>query len=105
MRTYKPEKLKVAHSEEEVVAIVRDYLGDWLPEELAHIPEHCRPAKIRDVVDINEVTFNLTRERMSSDEAADDADLLVEMESFFAQACARVAQMQSSASKATSALG
>jgi hypothetical protein len=92
MRTLRPDKLKIAHAEDEVVALVRDYIGDWMPDELAHIPENCRPAKIRDAEDINELAFAMACARIASE----SDPFLDEMESFFAQACKRIAQIQTS---------
>lgn len=83
--------LREARSELAVVRLTRDYLAEWRPEELACVPEACRPAKIRDGEDIADCAFRLTRARM---DAADPDPLFVEMETFFAMACGRISQLE-----------
>jgi hypothetical protein len=92
MRTFTAEKLRSAASEEEVVGIVRDYLGEWLPEELAHIPPGARPGKLCDAEDLNDVAYRLTREKFAM---RDDDEWLLQMQAFFVQACVRVAEINS----------
>lgn len=47
MRHVRIEKLREVSSEDEVVELVRIYLGSWRPEELAEIPPQCRPGANR----------------------------------------------------------
>jgi hypothetical protein len=89
------DKLSLASSEYEVVRIARDYVGEWFPDDLAELPEHCRPGKIRDGEDINELAFKLTHLRFTPGYETSDEGLLPAMESFFAQACSRIAQVNS----------
>ena len=84
-------KLRAAGSEEEVVRLVREFIAEWRPEELAEVPALCRPSKIRDGEDIADCAFRLTRARMDATEAN---PLLVEMESFFAMACTRISELE-----------
>jgi hypothetical protein len=92
MRTFTAERLRSAASEEEVVSIVRDYLGEWLPEELVHIPLGARPGKLCDAEDLNDVAYRLTREKFAM---PDDDELVLQMQGFFVQACVRVAEIKS----------
>jgi hypothetical protein len=39
----------------DVVAISRDYLATWSPEEIARLPHDCRPGRLRDASDIEEL--------------------------------------------------
>lgn len=89
-------RLRSAASEAEVVALVRDYLAEWRPEELAHVPQWCRPGKMRDVEDISDCAYSLTRHRMDGREAN---PLLVEMETFFAMACSRISALEGAAGR------
>ena len=45
-------KLDAAHTSEELLLLVRDYLGGWDPEDLAMIPDKARPARIKCVDDL-----------------------------------------------------
>ena len=92
MRTFTAERLKSAASEEEVVGIVRDYLGEWLPEELSHIPADSRPGKLCDAEDLNDLAYRLTREKFAM---PDDDELLLQMQAFFVQSCVRIAEINS----------
>ena len=91
MRSVRIESLFDAASEEEVVRLAREYLGSWRPEELAQIPPHCRPGKLRDAEDIGDCAYELTRARIAT---GGPQRLLVEMESFFAQACSRLSELE-----------
>lgn len=84
-------RLRAAASETEVVRVVRDFLAEWRPEELARVPRVCRPGKIRDGEDIADCAFALTKARMQDPEAG---PLMIEMESFFAQACTRISEIE-----------
>jgi hypothetical protein len=44
-----------ARSPFEVVAVARDYLATWSPEELSSLPTNVRPGKLRDERDIEEL--------------------------------------------------
>ena len=91
MRNVRPENLLQALSEEEVVELVRVYLGSWRPEELAEIPATCRPGKVRDAEDVGDNAYELTRARIA---ASGPQALLIEMETFFAQACTRLSELE-----------
>ena len=89
-------KLRSAPSEEEVVRLVREFIAEWRPEDLARVPDACRPAKIRDGEDIADCAFSLTRSRMDE---AESNPLLAEMESFMAQACVRISELEGTTSR------
>ena len=91
MRHVMLEKLPKISSEEELVELVRVYLGSWRPEELAQIPAPCRPGKVRDSEDVGDCAYELTKARIA---ASGQQDLLVEMETFFAQACSRLSALE-----------
>lgn len=84
-------RLLTSTSEEDVVSLARDYLAEWRPEELAHIPRACRPGKVRDAEDIGDLAFALTKARMDE---PDDVGYVLEMEGFFAAASKRLSQLE-----------
>ena len=86
------QRLARAHSERDIVRIVRDYVGEWTPEDLARLPESCRPGKMSDGIDICSFAYVLAKARFSAESEEVEAQL-VQLESFFAQACARAAQL------------
>ena len=91
MRTVRPDRLLHATTEEELVELVRVYLGSWRPEELSEIPAICRPGKVRDAEDVGDCAFELTKARIA---ANGPQPLLVEMETFFAQACTKLSELE-----------
>ena len=94
MRTYHLEALRTAASELDVVRLAQDYLALWTPQELASVPRHCRPGHVRDGEDIADAAMELTRARISS---FDVDPHVMELAVFFAQACARVSQLEAAA--------
>lgn len=82
-------RLNAATSVEGVIAAVKDYLALWSPEELAQLPEACRPGRIVDADDITVYALNLVREQFHGE----NGPALARMAGFFAAASRRVAQI------------
>ena len=78
-------------SDQAVVNLASQYLAAWTPAELAAIPGCCRPGAVRDVEDLADIAYALTRARIESSAVNSRLD---EMELFFAQACARVSELE-----------
>jgi hypothetical protein len=91
MSSHPPDRFQSAHDEREVVNVLRDALRHWEPEELARLPESCRPGKIRDGEDIANHAFILTTTRIESDESD---EMLIQLETLFAHACRRISQVE-----------
>src|SRR5215212_8262343 len=96
MRTITSERLRTLASEYDVVQLVRDYVGEWLPEELARLPVQCRPGKMRDEEDLNDLSFRLTSACVSFDVDPGDLCVVEEMDAFIGQACRRIAEINAS---------
>lgn len=79
-------------SDQAVVNLASQYLSAWPPSELAAIPNACRPGAVRDVEDLSDIAYALTRARIESSVVNPRLD---EMELFFAHACARVSELES----------
>ena len=90
------EILSLATSEADVARIARDYLSEWGPADLAELPEHCRPGKIRDGQDVNDLAFRLTHLRFTPGYEPVEDGPLASMEWFFAQACQHLARINMS---------
>jgi hypothetical protein len=94
MRTITVDRLRNSSSEEEVLEAVREYVRDWLPEELGLLPEECRPRKVRDGEDLNLWAWSLTRACISFDIDPAHLRLVEEMDAFVGQACRRLAELR-----------
>ena len=92
-------QLDGAPTEEEVVAVAKDYLATWTPQELAFLPEDCRPGRIRDGADINAFSFKLAQALCSTAFESSDASYAQRMLSFFAHAAVRISQIATSSAK------
>jgi len=78
-------------SEQAVLNLASRYLAAWQPPELAAIPPRCRPGAPRDVEELGDLAYALTRVRI---ESSVPNPYLDEMESFFAHACARISELE-----------
>ena len=94
MRTIRTDRLQAAASESDVVDLVRDYLVDWLPEELAQLPLDCRPGKLRDSEDLNNLALKLARACVSFEVEPEQLRAIEEMDAFVGQAVRRIAQIE-----------
>jgi hypothetical protein len=103
MHTITAERLRGATSENDVVEVVREYLSDWLPEEIGRLPADCRPGKLRDAEDLSTLAYNLTQACVSFDLDARDLEFVEEMDVFLSHACRRVAEIHHHGNSAISA--
>lgn len=83
-----------ALTERDVVSCVRDHLALWSPEEIAHLPEDCRPRRIRDGEDIDRWAFALAQAHCGTPAEGDDEYLLTKMLVFVTQAAMRLTQLK-----------
>ena len=91
MRTEYLHLLGSTASEQAVLNLASRYLAAWSPADLAAIPPKCRPGAPRDIEELGDIAYALTRVRIES--SAPNA-YLDEMESFFAHACARISELE-----------
>ncbi len=85
------DRLNHASAVEEIINVVKDYLAQWTPEELANLPEACRPGRIADSDDITLCAFALVREQFKAEDRDDAA--LARMATFFTGASRRLSQI------------
>ena len=82
-----------ARSPLEVVAVARDYVASWMPHDLGRLPPACRPGKLRDAIDIEDLHARLVEEYRVSRSTGEDLRLLQELTSFMVRASIRVAEL------------
>lgn len=83
-----------AHTEEELVGIMRDWLACWSPEEIARLPVECRPGRVRDGEDIGHWAFQLTSCHLARGVAPEDEPLLLKMMLFVNEVAERLARLK-----------
>ena len=84
-------------TEEEVVSLVRDHMARWSPEEIARLPDDCRPGRIRDGDDISHWAYLLASNHCAGTRPGDDETLLERMLEFVTQAAIRVSELRAEA--------
>ena len=89
--------LKSATTEEAVVALVRDYLGEWDAEEIASLPESAWPGAIADRGDIMSSMFRIGEVHSKFRGSAAALMRLQELLLFFTHAAVRVTQIAATA--------
>ena len=82
-------QLDHADRPEAVLAVARDYLAQISPEEVAQLPEECRPRRLVDGDDVASYALELARHQAS----ADGPEVLQKMAAFFADASLRLSQI------------
>lgn len=81
----------------EVVAVARDYLARWSPQELASIPEPCRPGRLRDHRDLEELHARLVEEYRRDRLEGEARAAVQRLTSFCVRASVRIAQLSGGA--------
>jgi hypothetical protein len=85
--------IRTATHQDEVIELVRDHLARWSPEEIARLPEDCRPPRIRDAEDISRWAFELASTHCAQRLTADGERVLDSMLEFVTQAAVRLSEL------------
>lgn len=89
------QQIDAAKSPSEVVAVARDYLASWTPEELARLPVQCRPGRVKDDQDIDQLLHvNLVEEYGRNRLSGEALAALQRLTSFIVRASVRIAQIR-----------
>ena len=95
------ERLEEAQTEGEIVSLARYFVARFGPEELARLPERCRPARIVDSEDISEYAMTLVRCELEIQ--GPERGLLTRMATFFSAASLRLSEVSTPRDNARSA--
>ena len=88
------ERLRVADSAENIIAVAKDFIAQLDPYELRTLPEPCRPARrFVDADDISSLADELARH--SCRNGSEQAELVARLSQFFSSAASRLAEMTS----------
>src|SRR5213083_2814576 len=88
-------RINDASTEEAVALVCRRYLELWTPEQLAELPESCRPRAELDSDDVGPYALRLIRQLGVGDRAT--APFLYTLTTFFTKAALRMVQMRENA--------
>jgi hypothetical protein len=84
--------LQSATSADTVLAMAREFLDRWDPNELGKMPPHLRPGKLVDTADVTEYALDLVRQQQFTMDPR-SAPQLHAMASFFSNASLRLSQL------------
>ena len=85
--------LDSARNSLEVVAIARDYVATWTPEEIAKLPTSVRPGRLRDESDVEYLHGRLVDEYRQTRVTGAALEALQKLTSFMVRASIRVAEL------------
>jgi hypothetical protein len=85
------DQLSGARTEGEVVDVARDFIARFTPDEIAQLPDACKPGKIVDAEDISELALTLMRHHCDDGEGATTP--IHRLAAFFSNASVRVSQL------------
>ncbi|HET9470199.1 MAG TPA: hypothetical protein VFO24_03780 [Usitatibacter sp.] len=77
----------------DVVAIVRDYIAMWSPEEIAALPVPVRPGRVRDEADVADLHERLVEAYRTTRATGDALATLQRLTGFMARASVRIAEL------------
>src|SRR5258708_34496309 len=83
--------LRKANTNGAVLDVLRHYLSQWTPEELAQLPAACRPGALLNAETVSEWAVHLARCELKPDLSPRSAALLRELTLAFGQASHRIA--------------
>ena len=83
-------ELSVAETAAEVIIIARSYVETWSASELMRLPFYCRPGRINDAKQIQELAFLLERAQQNFEGRLIDGLVLDRALAFFSEASAAI---------------
>jgi hypothetical protein len=85
--------LAEAYSQNEVMAVARDFIASIDPADLARLPQVCRPRNLADTDDVMAYAYELVRHHCANHSEPDAAETIDTLECFFSQAAVRLSQL------------
>ena len=86
-------QLDRARSTADVLAVTRDFLATWSPDDWALLPAHCRPGKLRDMEDVEALHATLVEAYRESRATGRELEALQRLTSFVVRASIRLAEV------------
>jgi len=86
-------QIENARTAADVVAIVRDDIALWSPEEIASLPASVRPGRVRDEADIADLHDRLVEAYRNTRATGDALATLQRLTGFMARASIRIAEL------------
>jgi hypothetical protein len=84
----------IAPTEEDVIRLTREYVATLSPEQIAQLPDECRPGRIRDAEDIGQWAYEIACAHCSLRFSGEEDRLLASLLDFIGQASTRLAEVK-----------
>jgi hypothetical protein len=97
-------QLDRAKTVSEAVAVARDFMATWSPEDLALLPPACRPGRLRDEEDIEALHEMLVEAYRDARTTGRELDALQRMTSFMVRTSIRIAEITGESSAGSGSL-
>jgi hypothetical protein len=91
-------QLDRAKSTSDVLAVTRDFLATWAPDELKLLPPECRPGRVRDEEDVEALHSTLVEAYRVSRASGRELEALQRLTSFVVRASIRLSELNGSGS-------
>lgn len=82
-----------ATSVAEALRVARDYIATLTPEELALVPAECRPGRVRDEKDIEDLHGTLVDVYRASRASGEELEVLQRLTSFYVRLVIRLSEL------------
>ena len=86
-------QLDRAKSIPETISVARDFMATWTPQDLALLPDSCRPGRLRDEQDIETLHACLVETYRASRATGKELDALQRLTSFIVRASIRLSEL------------
>ncbi len=77
----------------EALSVARDYVATLTPHELALVPEECRPGRLRDAKDVEDLHGTLVDVYRASRASGEELEVLQRLTSFFVRLAIRLSEL------------
>ena len=88
------ERIEACEDAEELLGVAREFLADWEPDELAHIPSHARPTRIKGADDLAYWHQRLVDCYVTSGACGEGSEEVRSLLHFFATASQKAAELR-----------
>lgn len=85
------ERLANTDTEGDVVSVARDYIAQFTPEEVSHLPDACKPTKVVDGNDVSDYALTLVRQHCDDGEGS--MSPIHRLAAFFSNASVRLTEI------------
>ena len=88
------QRIEVSADAEDLIAVAREFVASWEPEELAHVPAHVRPTRVKGTDDLAYWHQRLVDCYVTSGASGEGSEQVRSLLHFFATALQKAAELR-----------